>query len=116
MKRGHLERRGCRGRALAWARVPVMVGGQLVGVEYRLFVRVSATGASLMEARTFTLVELATARPGARTVIASMLRGMRAQLRWRRDQLDFQLLGLEDPTPAPETRHRTHAFPPRVPA
>lgn len=114
MKRGHLERRGCRGRTIAWARVPVMAGGQVIGIDYRLFVRVSATGASLMEARTFTLVELATARPGARTVIASMLRGMRAQLRWRRDQLDFQLLGLEDPTPAPETRHRTHAFPPRV--
>ena len=101
MKRGHLERRGCRGRTIAWARVPVMAGGQVIGIDYRLFVRVSATGASLMEARTFTLVELATARPGARTVIASMLRGMRAQLRWRRDQLDFQLLGLEDATPAP---------------
>lgn len=101
MKRGHLERRGCRGRAIAWARVPVTLGGQLVGVEYRLFVRVSATGASLMEARTFTLVELASARPGARTVIAMMLRGMRSQLRWRRDQLDFQLLGLVDETPAP---------------
>ena len=101
MKRGHLERRGCRGRSIAWARVPVQSGGTMIGVDYRLFVRVSATGASLMEARTFTLVELATARPGARTVIASMLRGMRAQLRWRRDQLDFQLLGLVDDTPAP---------------
>lgn len=101
MKRAHLERRGCRGRAIAWARVPVMRDGQQVGVEYRLFARVSATGASLMEARTFTLVELASARPGARTVIAMMLRGMRAQLRWRRDRLDFELLGLEDTTPAP---------------
>lgn len=101
MKLGHLKCRGCRGRSIAWARVPVMRDGQLVGIEYRLFARVSATGASLMEARTFTLVELASARPGARTVIAMMLRGMRAQLRWRRDQLDFQLLGLVDTTPAP---------------
>ena len=101
MKRGHLERRGCRGRATAWARVPVMRGGQLVAVEYRLFARVSATGASLMEAKAFPLVMLASARPDARTVIARMVRGMRAQLRWRRDQLDFQLLGLEDATPAP---------------
>lgn len=48
MKRGHLERRGCRGRTIAWARVPVMAGGQVIGIDYRLFVRVSATGASLM--------------------------------------------------------------------
>ena len=41
------------------------------------------------------------ARPNARTVIAHVVRGMRAQLRWRRDQLDFQLLGLVDTTPAP---------------
>ena len=101
MKRGHLQRRGCRGRAIAWARVPVMRGGDLVAVEYRLFARVSATGASLMEAKAFPLVMLASARPDARTVIARMVRGMRAQLRWRRDQLDFQLLGLEDATPAP---------------
>lgn len=101
MKRGHLERRGCRGRAIAWARVPLVRSGELVGVEYRLFARVSATGASLMEARAFPLEQLASARPDARTVIASMVRGMRAQLRWRRDQLDFQLLGLEDATPAP---------------
>lgn len=86
---------------MAWARVPVMRGGQLVGMEYRLFARVSATGASLMESRAFPLEQLASARPNARTVIASMVRGMRAQLRWRRDQLDFQLLGLEDATPAP---------------
>ena len=101
MKRGHLQRRPCRGRAIAWARVPVRNDGHLVAVEYRLFVRVSATGASLMQSRAFTMVELASARPDARTVIAGMLRGMRAQLRWRRDQLDFQLLGLEDTTPAP---------------
>lgn len=100
MKRAHLERRGCRGRAIAWARVPVMLGGQLVGVEYRLFVRVSATGASLMEAHTFSLAELAGQRD-PRAHIARHLRGMRAQLRWRRDQLDFQLLGLVDETPAP---------------
>jgi hypothetical protein len=101
MKRGHLQRRACRGRTIAWARVPVMVGGQLVGVEYRLFARVSATGVSLMESRTFPLEQLASARPNARTVIAHVVQGMRAQLRWRRDQLDFQLLGLEDTTPAP---------------
>lgn len=116
MKRGHLERRGCRGRTIAWARVPVMAGGQVIGIDYRLFVRVSATGASLMESRAFSLAELHGLGDQARRCIARELRARRAQLKWRRDQLDFQLLGLEDPTPAPETRHRTHAFPPRVPA
>lgn len=100
MKRGHLERRGCRGRTIAYARVPVQDAGHLVGIDYRLFVRVSATGASLMEARTFSMCELASA-VDPRTHIARHLRGMRAQLRWRRDQLDFQLLGLVDDTPAP---------------
>lgn len=100
MKRGHLERRGCRGRSIAWARVPMQSGGTMIGVDYRLFVRVSATGASLMESRTFSLAELAGARD-PRGHIARHLRGMRAQLRWRRDQLDFQLLGLVDTTPAP---------------
>lgn len=100
MKRGHLERRGCRGRTIAWARVPVQDAGHLVGIDYRLFVRVSATGASLMESRTFSLAELAGVQD-PRGHIARTLRGMRAQLRWRRDQLDFQLLGLVDDTPAP---------------
>lgn len=100
MKRGHLERRGCRGRAIAWARVPAQDDRTLVGIDYRLFVRVSATGASLMESRTFSLAELAGVQD-PRGHIARTLRGMRAQLRWRRDQLDFQLLGLVDDTPAP---------------
>lgn len=101
MKRGHLERRGCRGRTIAWARVPVMAGGQVIGIDYRLFVRVSATGASLMESRAFSLAELHGLGDQARQCIARELRARRAQLKWRRDQLDFQLLGLVDDTPAP---------------
>lgn len=101
MKLGHLKPRGCRGRSIAWSRVPEWKDGDVASVQYRLFVRLSATGASLMEAHTFTAQELAKARPDLRGAIAHHLRGMRVQLRWRRDQLDFQLLGLVDDTPAP---------------
>lgn len=101
MKRGHLVRRSCRGRTVAWARIPATRDGQLVGVQYRLFVRLSTTGATLSELHTFDLALLSTASTSARHVIAATLRGMRAQLKWRRDQLDFQHLGMTDTTPAP---------------
>lgn len=101
MKTAHLQRRPCRGRTIAWARVPAMRHGEQFGVEYRLFVRLSTTGASLVEARVFDLRDLASASIGGRSAIARTLRGMRAQLRWRRDQLDLANLGLQDETPAP---------------
>lgn len=101
MKRGHLERRPTRGRTVAWSRIPDVRDGYLVGVQYRLFVRLSTTGATVSEIRTFDLALLSTASIGARAVIAAQLRGMRAQLKWRRDQLDFQHLGLQDTAPPP---------------
>lgn len=52
---------------------------------------------------------------GPRPQIARCLRGMRAQLRWRIDQIEFARLGLVDTTPAPETRHRETSFPPKNP-
>lgn len=106
MKAGHLKRRPCRGRAIAWSRIPsehVLASGSRVvtAVEYRLFLRLSTTGQTLFEARVFPLELLATASIGGRSAIARTLRGMRAQLRWRRDQLDLANLGLQDDTPAP---------------
>lgn len=101
MKRGHLTRRNCRGRSIAWARVPDVRAGQVVGVQYRLFVRLSTTGATVSELRIFTTLDLASAREPGRTCIARALRAMRAQLRWRRDQLDLANMGLEDTTPRP---------------
>lgn len=101
MKRVPLDRRGCRGRSLAWARLPLARGDQVAGVEYRLFLRLAHSGATLCQSRAFTLAELESAREGGRSCIARELRGMRAQLRWRRDQLELEALGLQDNTPAP---------------
>lgn len=100
MKRGHLERRPCRGRNIAWSRVPDVRGGHVVGVHYRLFVRLSTTLETVAELRSFPIETLASARD-PRAHIARTLRGMRAQLRWRRDQLDLAVMGLEDTTPRP---------------
>lgn len=101
MKRGHLQHKPSRGRTVAWARVPGRRGDGLEQVQYRLFTRLSTTGASLMELRDFDLATLSCEPVPARNAIARELRAMRAQLRWRRDQLDFQHLGMTDPTPAP---------------
>lgn len=101
MKRRHLERRGCRGRAIAWSRVPMLAAGQVVGVEYRLFLRLAHSQATLCQSHSFTLAELASARTGGRDRIAYVLRGVRMQLRWRRDVLELEALGLQDNTPAP---------------
>lgn len=103
MKRRHLERRGCRGRAIAWSRVPMLAGGQVVGVEYRLFLRLAHSQATLCQSHSFTLAELASARAGGRDFIAHVLRGVRMQLRWRRDCLELEAMGLQDTTPPPIT-------------
>ena len=104
MKRGHLVHRGTRGRTIAWARIPSLSDGRVTSVQYRLFLRLSTTGATVSELHVFDMETLASAATGGRKCIADHLRGMRAQLKWRRDQLDFQHLGLEDPTPAPLAR------------
>lgn len=104
MKRGHLAKRGTRGRTIAWARIPSLSEGRVTAVQYRLFLRLSTTAATVSELRVFPLEMLASAACGGRKCIADQLRGMRAQLRWRRDQLDFQNLGMEDTTPAPAAR------------
>lgn len=101
MKRGHLQHRPSRGRTVAWARVPRPRSDGVECVQYRLFTRLSTTGASLAEIRDFDLATLSCEPVPARDAIARELAAMRAQLRWRRDQLDFQHLGMTDPTPAP---------------
>lgn len=101
MKRGHLKRKQCRGSNMAWARIPDVRDGRVVGVQYRLFVRLSTTRATVSEMRLFTTLDLASAREPGRDSIARGLRAMRAQLRWRRDQLDLANMGLEDTTPRP---------------
>ena len=70
-------------------------------MEYRLFLRLAHNGATLCQSRAFTLAELDSAREGGRRCIARELRGMRAQLRWRRDVLELEALGIQDTTPAP---------------
>lgn len=100
MKYGHLKRRDLRGRTFAWLRlVHRGESWRAPAIEYRLFRR-DSTGASYMEARVFPLAELERAQD-ARKLVASVLRGMRAQLAWAIDQVEFQRLGLQDPTPRP---------------
>lgn len=99
MKRGHLQRRPCRGRNIAWGRFPVYLDGVVVGVSYRVFLRM-ANGTTLAQQHAFSYSELAAAW-NARDAIAGTLRGMRAQLRWRRDALELEALGIQDTTPAP---------------
>lgn len=101
-KTGHLTRRPCRGRCIAWSRVPVMVGDIQTAIEYRLFVRLSTNAMTLMEAHQFPLDLLETTSIGGRHAIALTLCSMRRLLRWRRDQLDLANMGLADETPAPE--------------
>lgn len=101
MKRGHLQPRACRGRGLAWSRVLSVDAGQVTAVQYRLFLRLAHNGATLYQSHAFTLAELDSAREGGRRCIARELRGMRAQLRWRRDVLELEALGIQDTTPAP---------------
>lgn len=108
MKTGHLQRRSPRkNHGFSWARVPLDrcdVQGPTVpqavpgpiAVSYRLFLR-DSEGKCHAQLRTFHAHE-------DRRHLARMLRGMRAQLRWVVDQLEFARLGLEDPTPCPRLR------------
>lgn len=92
MNAGHLTRRPLRGRnRFGWLR---LVDDPCTTVTYRLFLRDEAK-VSHMEHRTFPAGT-------PRLDIAKHLRGMRAQLRWRVDQLDFARIGLQDAAPQPE--------------
>lgn len=92
MNAGHLTRRPLRGRdRFGWLR---MVDEPCTTVTYRLFLRDEVLTAH-MEAWSFPA-------DTSRLDIAKRLRGMRAQLRWRVDKLDFERIGLEDTTPQPE--------------
>lgn len=99
MKAGHLTRRRMRARGrFGWCRVPCSDDSPLCGaVEWRLFLRDEAN-VSHAEIRTFTRADF---EHRGRDYVARVLRGMRAQLRWRVDQLDFARIGLEDTTPPP---------------
>lgn len=91
MNAGHLTRRPLRGRnRFGWLR---LVDETCTTVTYRLFLR-DEVKTSHMEAWNFPAST-------PRLEIAKRLRGMRAQLRWRVDQLDFARIGLEDTTPPP---------------
>lgn len=93
----HLARRAPRGHlGFSWGRFPFAddrIGPGTTSVEYRLFLR-DSTGRAYMESRMFRLSD-------SRRFVAVVLRGMRAQLRWAVDQVEFERLGLEDPTPRP---------------
>jgi hypothetical protein len=90
----HFVRRTPGGGRFSWARVLFSPepGGQQQ-VTYRLFLR-DSTGRAYMETRSFHASD-------SRRFVAVVLRGMRAQLRWAVDQVEFARLGLEDPTPRP---------------
>ena len=92
MNASHLTRRALRGRArFGWLR---LVDDPCTTVTYRLFLR-DEVGTAHMEAWSFPATT-------PRLAIAKRLRGMRAQLRWRVDKLDFERIGLEDTTPRPQ--------------
>jgi hypothetical protein len=106
MKATHLERRAPRKNdGFSWGRLPLDRLGytdpgkpqgvhQALGVQYRLFLRDSA-GKCHANIRSFSRLD-------DRRHVAMMLRGMRAQLRWVVDQLEFERIGLKDPTPCPD--------------
>lgn len=92
MNAGHLTRRALRGRnRFGWLR---MVDEHCTTVTYRLFLR--------DEAKTAHMEQCSFPASTSRLDIAKRLRGMRAQLRWRVDRLDFERIGLVDTTPQPE--------------
>lgn len=93
MKRAHLARRTprkCYG--FSWGRVPLGEAGAAT-ISYRLFLR-DSTGRCFMEQRTFSV-------DTPRVHIAKVARGMRVQLRWAVDQIEFARLGMQDTTPRP---------------
>lgn len=88
MKAGHLKRRAPRGHhGFAWGRllVPDDHGGRVV---YRLFLR-DSTGRSYMNAQEFHVPTL------ERDHLAYALRGMRRQLRWAVDKVEWERLDAE---------------------
>lgn len=91
-----LQKRRPSGRNIAWARlvhVPVGPWGEQ-SIEWRVFRR-DLRGVTHMER-----VQLSAGL--TREVAARHIRAARAQLRWRVDRLDFELLGLQDNAPQPE--------------
>ena len=88
----HLQPRRPDGRRFCWARIPDRDG---LGVTYRLFLR-DITGKVFHQSHHFPL-------RSPRKYIAWVLRGLRVQIRWVVDQVDFQHLGMNDPTPQPQT-------------
>lgn len=92
-----LPRRTPRRRdGFTWGRAPGLVKVDAGATIYRLFLR-DSTGALFTDTRTFDA-------SATRASVASHLRGMRAQIHWVVDQLEFSRLGLVDTTPAPNNR------------
>lgn len=95
MKTRHLTRRTLRkNTGFSWCRIP---SNEEQPLQYRLFIRDSA-GRSHVEMATMWPADLARGE----AYIARRVRAMKAQLRWRVDQLEFARLGLQDTAPQPE--------------
>ena len=90
-----LERRAPRAQfGFSWGRVIHNLDGK-AQVEYRLFIRERDSGKLYAE---FLKV------PGDtfdRAGVARLIRARRAQLKWVRDRLELERLGLQDMTPRP---------------
>lgn len=94
--------RPCRGRTIAWSRTVTGVdGGAPPLITLRAFKR-DSTGRSFMADVSLTPWKIYGSGKPPRTVIAEHLLACRAQVRWAVDQVEFQRLGLHDPTPCPE--------------
>ena len=91
----HLDRRAPRAQfGFSWGRVLHPGLGGTAFVEYRLFIRERDSGKLYAE-----FVKVPNGTPRAN--LARLIRARRAQLKWVRDRLEFERLGLQDMAPRP---------------